>query len=71
MEKKVTQMFNTRQNRDLNPGPCGWKAEILPLRQPHRRHVQDIIIIQSTPAHCSKSLLGRTEHKLVMKRDVI
>ena len=21
----------------LNPGPCGWEAEILPLRQPRRR----------------------------------
>ena len=30
-------MFNTRQGRDLNLGPCGWKAEILPLRQPRRR----------------------------------
>ena len=30
-------MFNSWQNRDLNPVPCGWKAEILPVRQPRRR----------------------------------
>ena len=32
-EKKVRQIFNTRQGRDLNMGHCGCKAEILPLRQ--------------------------------------
>ena len=30
-------MFNTKQGRDLNLGPFGWMAEILPLRQPRRR----------------------------------
>ena len=36
-KKKVTQVFNTRQGRDLNLEPRGWKAEILPLRQPCHR----------------------------------
>ena len=30
----------------MNPGPCGWKAEILPLRQPRRR-----IFKNQSPVH--------------------
>lgn len=26
-------MVKEKQNQDLNPGFCGWKADILPLRQ--------------------------------------
>ena len=32
------KMYNTQQGLDLNLGPCGWKAEILPLRQPRRHY---------------------------------
>ena len=32
--KEGLQIFQSRQNQEWNPGPLGWKAEILPLRQP-------------------------------------
>ena len=27
-------MFSARESQDLNWGPCGWRAEILPLCHP-------------------------------------
>ena len=34
--RKRGDMLNIRQRRNMNLEPCGWKAEILPLRQPRR-----------------------------------
>ena len=42
---KGTQILNTRLSRDLNPGPCDWSAEILPLRQPRRELLGHVYII--------------------------
>ena len=44
---KVIQKSISRQSRDLNPGPRGWKTEILPVRQPRRRHTT----VSKMPVH--------------------
>ena len=49
-------MFNTRHGRDLNPGPCGWKAEILSLHQPRRPIIlsdQEIFVYTGLPKNFS------------------
>ena len=41
--KEGRQIFHSRQNREWNPGSKGWKAEILPLRQPPPPNDTDIL----------------------------
>ena len=48
MEEKFTQKYNTWLSRDSSLGPCGWKAEILPLRQPHHQ-VSTVFVVARLP----------------------
>ena len=55
LAEKVTQVFNTQLGWDLNLEPCGWKAEILPLRHSPCR-LQQKNMVQSTDVKVRKKI---------------
>ena len=55
-------MFNTRQDRNLNLGPCSWKAKMVPLRQSRRHNFQvNFTALRSPNGHLAFFQISRKQ----------